>query len=357
MQHEKLHRSDIETRLYEGHELDQHLPRLQQFVNEQGQLTPSSRLVWLKILQAGLKQRPYLLEAVRAGRAVGLLPLMFVESLLFGRFLVGMPYLNSGGVVAVDAAAATALIDRAVALADALRVKHLELRHERGRRHPAFNYEAGGKLHMRLDLPRSADELWSQFDPKVRNQIRKGEKSGLTVAWGGLERVDDFYRVFSRNMRDLGTPVFSRELFRQMLLQFKADAEICLLYRERQPVSGAVLLHGVGVTEVPSASTLRKFNSTNANMLMYWRLLQRAIARGQHTFDFGRSSEGSNTYRFKKQWGAHPEPALWQYYVRSGNVAAMRPDSPRNQRLIQLWKRLPPPLANWLGPPIVRGIP
>jgi serine/alanine adding enzyme len=238
-----------------------------------------------------------------------------------------------------------------------LNVRYLEFRHERKWAHPALTQELTSKVHMRLPLPPNADELWRQFDPKVRNQIRKGQNQSFTVHWGGLELLGDFYAVFSRNMRDLGTPTFGRKLFRSILQTFPGQAELCVVRLAQRPVAGGLLAHGDGVTEVPSASSLRRFNSTNANMFMYWQLLSRAIERGQHTFDFGRSSRESNTYRFKSQWGAQPHPAVWQYYLREGEVNQMRPDSPRYQRLIRAWQRMPLWLSRILGPAIVRGIP
>jgi hypothetical protein len=111
------------------------------------------------------------------------------------------------------------------------------------------------------------------------------------------------------------------------------------------------------VTEVPSASSLRSYNPTCANMLMYWSLLERAVERGQDVFDFGRSTPDSGPYRFKKQWGASPAPAEWQYALRAGGLQAARPDNPRYRRLIALWRRLPVRLTRLLGPAIVRGIP
>jgi lipid II:glycine glycyltransferase (peptidoglycan interpeptide bridge formation enzyme) len=139
--------------------------------------------------------------------------------------------------------------------------------------------------------------------------------------------------------------------------QFPDRAEFCLVKSGQVPVAGALLLHGWGVTEVPSASSLRKYNPSCANMLMYWHLLERAIERRQEIFDFGRSSRDSNTHRFKAQWGAQEAPAHWQYYVRSGGVTDMRPDNPRYQRLIRTWQRLPVWLTRLIGPSIVRGIP
>jgi len=116
-------------------------------------------------------------------------------------------------------------------------------------------------------------------------------------------------------------------------------------------------LHGWGVTEVPTASSLKEYNPTNVNMLMYWHLLQRAVERHQQVFDFGRSTTDGNTFKFKKQWGAEPEPATWQYRVNRGEVGEMRPENPRFKRAIEIWQKLPLTLTRTIGPRIVRGIP
>ncbi len=180
---------------------------------------------------------------------------------------------------------------------------------------------------MRLSLPATDEELDKSFKSKLRSQIKKSGEYQLSVEWGGRSLLRDFYRVFARNMRDLGTPVFSSELFGQILDRFGGDAELCIVRRGGEPIAGGIIVHQFGVTEVPSASSLREHNVTNANMWMYRQLLRRAIERSSHTFDFGRSSEGSGTYKFKAQWNATPYPAVWQYYVRKGSAEDMRPDS------------------------------
>jgi FemAB-related protein (PEP-CTERM system-associated) len=314
---------------------------------------------WLDILQAGLGHEFYVIEAVSEGRTIGYLPLSLVESLLFGRYLVSLPYLNSNGALSESPEVRTALVARAIDLAEELpNIKHLELRHEQPVTHPRLNGELRSKVHMRLPLPATADSLWKSFDPKVRNQIRTGEKSDLTVRWGTCDLLDPFYDVLSQNMRDLGTPVYAKAFFETILRTFPGDAELCLVQTgDGRPVAAALLLHGPGVTEVPTASSLREFNASCANMLMYRQLLDRAIERRQSIFDFGRSTTDGPTYKFKKQWGAVAHPAVWQYASKSGSVGEMRPDNPRYRRLIDLWKKLPVPLTQKLGPRIVRGIP
>ncbi len=352
---------DAKTRVvvHERCGLEECLPRLSAYIAGTGRTALSRDPSWLLVLAEGLGHEPYCLEAVdtESGQTRGVLPLAFVHSFLFGRFLVSLPYLNTGGVVADDERTAAALIDRAVNLAAKRKARHLELRHEQPVSHPAMNHKLTTKVHMRLPLPASPGALWEGFDPKVRNQIRKGQKQSLTVSWGGEEILGEFYGVLCRNMRDLGTPVFGQGLFRSILRRFPGRAELCVTRLEGRPVAAAMLLHGQGVTEVPSASSLREFNATNANMLMYWNLLERAIERGQAVFDFGRSSAESNTYRFKKQWGALPEPAEWQYQIRSGGAGEMRPENAKFQLMIRVWQRLPVALTRVIGPPIVRGIP
>jgi FemAB-related protein (PEP-CTERM system-associated) len=334
------------------------LPALTQFVRASAPLVPLSKHpAWLTVFQHTFRHEVYAIEATAGGRTYGFLPLAHVSSLLFGKFLVSLPYLNTNGVVAESADVQAQLVSRAITLSDELNVRYLELRHEKPVDHPDLNAALSSKVHMRLALPKYADALWKSFDPKVRNQVRKGEKQNFTVSWGGMDLLDGFYAVLSENMRDLGTPVYGKGLFREILAAFPGDAEICLVRDGEKPVATALLLHGWGVTEVPTASSLKAYNPSCVNVMMYWRLLERAVQRGQQQFDFGRSTTDGPTFKFKKQWGAMPHPATWQYALKEGTATDMRPDNPRYQRAIRLWQRLPVRLTQVLGPAIVRGIP
>jgi FemAB-related protein (PEP-CTERM system-associated) len=296
------------------------------------------------------------------GGVVGYLPLALVTSRLFGRFLVSLPYLNRAGIVAADRAVREELLEAARDLADRFKVQYLELRHHAHTlEHKTISHNRDEKLRMVLDLPGEPDGLWSGYSAKVRNQIRKGDKAGLSIRFGGAKLLDGFYDVFSTNMRDLGTPVYPRGLFASVIMQFNDSAELAVVMHSGRPVAGALLIHGrscgAGSSQVPSASSLRDAKHTNANMWMYHKLLERAVVRGSASFDFGRSSPDSGTYRFKKQWGAVPFPTTWQYYLRYGDVGAVRPDNPKYQRRIAAWQRLPVWVTRLVGPRIVRGIP
>jgi serine/alanine adding enzyme len=312
---------------------------------------------WLQVLRTGLQHCPYAVVAKRGEALVGLLPLALVKSFLFGRYLVSLPYINAAGVVAESPEVAEQLITAAAELADRLQVRYLELRQEREMQHARLTQTNASKVLMRMALPATVEELWNGFKSKLRSQIKSGQKNDFTVAWGGVELLPEFYAVFSHNMRDLGTPVYSARLFAAILEAFPGAAELCVLRLKNQAVAGALLIHYPTMTEVPSASALRAFNATNANMVMYWHLLSRAVERGQTMFDFGRSTQEGSTYKFKQQWGAAPHPSVWQYYLRHGSIGDLRPGNAKFSLAIRVWQRLPVPLTRLIGPMIVRGIP
>ena len=347
-----------EVRLYQEGAVGALLPRLERFFLRAGPVAELSRHPgWLGVLERGLGHVPYCLEASENEQTRGFLALAYVDSFVFGRYLVSLPYLNYGGVQADDEKVSRALIDGAVQLGDRLKVRRLELRHEQPIPHAKLGHSRTDKVQMRLDLPGSVGQLEKGLGGKVRNQVKKGRNNGLNVVWGGQELLADFYSVFAENMRDLGTPVYPRRLFASVLEQFPERAELGVVRQGPKAVAAALLLHGWGVTEVPSASSLRAYNPTCANMLMYFHLLARAVERGQDMFDFGRSTPGSGTYKFKEQWGAQPFGAEWQSYLRTGSPDETRPDNPRYRWPIRVWQRLPLWLAGRLGPWIARGIP
>jgi FemAB-related protein (PEP-CTERM system-associated) len=209
-----------------------------------------------------------------------------------------------------------------------------------------------------LDLPVSSDELWQQIDRKIRNQVRKAQKENLTVTTGGADLVDEFYAVFARNMRDLGTPVYSKRLFIATLQQFKDSADITVVRQGERPLAAALALTFRGTRLVPWASSLREFRHLCPNTLLYWTLLTTSVEQGLKVFDFGRSSRGSGTHQFKVQWGAREIPLHWEYVMLTGGAPPNQgPSNPNFAAAIAMWKRLPMWIADTCGPHLARHLP
>ena len=293
--------------------------------------------------------------ARRGARIVGILPTVLLDSWLFGRALISLPFVNYGGVVADDEEAARALLGAAVAAAREHRCRHVELRHI-GRQFTDLPCKQH-KVTMMLPL-QPAPALWDGLDRKVRNQVRKAQKSGLTYRAGGIDLLDQFYAVFARNMRDLGTPVYSRGFFAEILKAFPDRTALHVVSQGATPAAAGLTFQTRSTVEIPWASAVRDFNPLCANPLLYWSLLEGAAARGCTTFDFGRSTPNEGTYRFKAQWGAEPVPLCWEYSLPVGTrLPDTSPANPKFQLAVAIWKKLPLGVANRLGPMIVRAIP
>ena len=84
--------------------------------------------------------------------------------------------------------------------------------------------------------------------------------------------------------------------------------------------------------EIPWASSIRDFNPLCPNHLLYWHAMETAVAEGVDVFDFGRSTPGEGTFKFKEQWGAEPVPLHWEYRLpKGGDVPDQSPKNPKFQ--------------------------
>lgn len=311
---------------------------------------------WRRVFETVFGHDCEYLAARRDGRIVGVLPLVKMRSRLFGRFVVSLPFLNDGGLLTADAGAAAALVSAARDVALDFKASHVELRH-RGRQAPSLPFRQH-KVGMTMALPDSEETLWSSIDRKVRNQVRKAQKSDLEAVSGGAELITEFYAVFSENMRDLGTPVYSPRLFAEIVRQFPERARVFVVRHQGKPVAGSFTLRYRDVLEIPWASSLTAYRQLCPNMLLYWSMMQSAVASGCTTFDFGRSSPDAGTFHFKTQWGAAPEPLHWEYVLLTrAEPPDQGPTNSKFQRAIDAWTRLPLWVTNTVGPHIVRHIP
>jgi FemAB-related protein (PEP-CTERM system-associated) len=307
---------------------------------------------WRTVIERTFGHECLYFMARQNDRVEGVLPLVAIKSRLFGRTMTSLPFLNYGGVLA-DEDAAHALLAAASDAARARGCRHVELRHF-DRQFPGLPYKQH-KVTMRLALQPG---LWDRIDRKVRNQVRKAEKSQLTLLRGGAELLSDFYTVFARNMRDLGTPVYSRRLFEEVLQAFPDRARILSVKLNGAPVAAGLTYRTGALVEVPWASSIRDYNNLCPNHLLYWGAIEAAVAEGCTTFDFGRSTPDEGTYKFKEQWGASPVPLHWEYrLLHDGGLPDQSPKNPRFRMMIEMWKRCPVWLTNAIGPHIVRSIP
>jgi FemAB-related protein (PEP-CTERM system-associated) len=330
--------------------------RWDRFVSSRPDATIYHRSQWAGVFTKAFGHETRYLAATDGNDIVGVLPLVVFKSRLFSRCLVSLPFLNYGGVVAATQEVERALLDSAIGEARGAGATYVELRHTRQRfvDLPSKSH----KVAMVLPLASTADQQFSQLDRKVRNQVRKAQKSGISMTTGGLELLDGFYDVFATNMRDLGTPVYTKAFFREVLTAFPDDARVFCATLGNQTVAASIVLRDRDRMEVPWASALAQFNNLAPNMLLYWEMLRTAVELGCTHFDFGRCTPDAGTYRFKAQWGAVPHGLCWEYWLANGqSLPNLSPDNARFATAISMWRKLPVNVTKIVGPWIVRNIP
>ncbi|MCA9734222.1 MAG: FemAB family PEP-CTERM system-associated protein [Deferribacteres bacterium] len=309
-----------------------------------------------QLIQETFGHETFYLQALEAGEVCGVLPLVHMKNRIFGNFIISVPFFNYGGVCASNASVRNELLEEAIAITRKQQASHLELRHVD--RHFENLPGKSHKVAMILDLPETEELLWESFKSKLRSQIRKPEKEGLTIRIGKEELLEDYYKIFSVNMRDLGTPVYSIKLFANMLRYFPQNAWIVAAYKENVAVAAGFVLGFGDTMEIPWASSLREYNRLAGNMMMYWHSLKLAIDQGYKKFDFGRSTPNEGTYKFKAQWGAEPLPLNWEYWLADGDqMPDISPNNAKYQAAIKIWQKIPLPITKFLGPAIVKNIP
>lgn len=327
------------------------------FVTSHQDSTNYHQYGWRKVVEKSFGHRTMYLAATNHHNEIcGVLPFVQMKSRLFGSFMVSLPFFNYGGMLISEGSAASVLLDTSRNMLSGSGVDHIEFRNR-----TMFDEVMATKQHkvtLILDLKKNSEEQWTSFDVKVRNQVRKAEKNGLQTIMGRLDLLDGFYEVFCRNMRDLGTPVYGRDFFRNVLDEFPDTTRILSVTCEGKTIASALLTWYKDTLEVPWASSNRDFRQLCPNNLLYWEAIRFAIGIGVRMFDFGRSTPGEGTFNFKKQWGARPVQLYWQYLLRVGDaLPEVGPKNPKFRLAIQAWQRMPLMVANILGPHIVRCIP
>lgn len=302
---------------------------------------------------------------------VGVLPLVHLNHVIFGNHLISMPYLDGGGILASSVRAERRLLRESLTLGENVGASAIELRHEQPLRCrddlDTQCSESSGRLlkatatsdkvRMLLPLLQSYEQLMKSLKSKVRSQIRKPLKEGLKCKVGGVDLVDDFYRVFVANMRDLGSPVHSVNLMRNVVKDFGDQTRVFVVYGGKEPVASSVVVGFKGLLGNPWASSLRKYTALSPNMLLYSCMLQFGCEHGYHVFDFGRSSPTEGTYKFKQQWGALPARLYWYYISLDANRMELGSlEKKRFERAIRYWKMLPLPVTRIIGPSIRKYI-
>ncbi len=329
----------------------------QQFVKSSANTNFYQLLGWKTVFESVFGFKPYYSLAFNDnGEVEGILPMFLMNDIFRRKYLVSNPFSNFAGVSANSTQAEYALLESARKTAHQTRAHYIEFRQLK----KVLAVDLPSKssfVTLMLQLPDDADIIWKNISSRNRNKIRKAEKSGLTVDFG-MQYLDEFYRVYSKNLRYLGTPNFPSKMFESIVAAFPEQVELLVLKLNDKLVSGMFLFKFRDMISEPWVASLREYNRIYVNNYLYWEAIKYACKLGLKVFDFGRSTIDTGTYNFKKQWGAEPVQLEYQYYLhRANSIPVVDAKNNKYQRIIDIWKNLPLPFTNFVGPRVVQYLP
>ncbi|MBT5073449.1 MAG: FemAB family PEP-CTERM system-associated protein [Kordiimonadaceae bacterium] len=311
---------------------------------------------WGRSVHKSMKHDLYYLYAQREGNICGILPLVHIKSKLFGNSLVSVAFSVGGGPLYDDLEILNMLDAEAIKIADNLGVDVMEYRQVK-KCHDDWPEKSQTYSTFRKTLSADNEENMLAIPRKQRAMVRKGIKFGLTYQID--EDVDRLYTLYSTSVRNLGTPVFPKSLFKELKAEFKDDCEILTVLSPDGEAISSVMSFYFKEEIVPyyggGGLSARRYA---ANDFMYWSVMEHAVSeRSVKLFDFGRSKNGTGAYSFKKNWGFEPTALEYEYYLREGDdIPEINPLNPKYQVMIKIWRKLPLPIANLIGPMIAKSL-
>ena len=332
--------------------------RIGAFVHDHPEGTPFHLPAWSVAVARGCGQRThYLVAEGGKGQLVGVMPLTEVHSPLFGRVLVSAGFGVGGGILADTPAAVSELAEAAWALAGKLSCTSVEVR---GGPRPGPEWQVDDTTYQGFVRPLAEDddaELLA-IPRKQRAEVRRALGFDLEISTGcNADDIADHYAVYAESVRNLGTPVFPRALFSEVLKEFGKSADVLMVRHRGVAVSSVLSLYWNGTVFPYWGGGRTQARALRANDRMYFALMGHARARGCKRFDFGRSKAGTGAAAFKKNWGFEPEPLTYYGRVADGGSARdANPLNPKYRLQVALWSKLPLAVANRIGPWIARGL-
>ena len=309
---------------------------------------------WARVIVRAFGHRPHYTLAERDGSIVGILPLAQVKTRLFGNTLISVPFCVYGGIVAVDAETRTALEAHAADLMGKTGAAAVEMRY----REPVDNdWLAGPDLYVTFRKPIEADndKNMKAIPRKQRAMVRKGIQNGLSSVCD--QDVDVLHRIYAESVRNLGTPVFAKKYFRILAEEFEECLDVVTILDGDAAIASVMNFYFRDEVLPYYGGGTFAARGRAGNDFMYWEVMRRAADKGCRMFDFGRSKIGTGAFAFKHNWGFEPAPLHYRFKLRPGAaIPDHNPMNPKYRLFIKAWKRLPIPVANAIGPHIVRGI-
>ncbi|NIA29604.1 MAG: FemAB family PEP-CTERM system-associated protein [Actinobacteria bacterium] len=327
------------------------------FIDSRENGTVLHKSIWKRIIEETFHYKSCYFLTEDEGEIKAVLPLFHIKSHFAGNSLISSPFAVYGGVLAENKEAERAILASVRKFSHEINADYVELRQLDSLDDEQLQTRDSLYCTFKKPLLPTFDENFANLPKEARRMVRKGIKNGLTATFD-INRLDEFYNIYAASVRHLGTPVFSKKLFKNCVEEFQDNVDLLIISQNNKPIAGVLSFYYRDTVLPYYGGSLPEARAASPNNFMYWSLMERARERGAKYFDFGRSKIGTGAAKFKQHMGFEPAALPYQYYMKNGNdLPDNNPMNPKFKFAINLWKRLPLGLTKWVGPSIVKHFP
>ncbi len=318
--------------------------------------TPYHLYEWGEICRAVGNEPIYLKDG-------GVLPLVFIKSLIFGNRLVSMPLADHGGPLSEERYTMQ-LLGESIKSAESKGVDYIELR-DISQNQKSLYESAGFKcrqnyITFELDLNKTNTELLSVMRKNLRTEIHKLEREQELqfVELKSVNEIEDFYKLYLETMKRHGSPQLSIKFFYKMkeLLELLGAVKVFFAVYEGKKVAAFVVISFNKKIYHWSSVVDNDYRILDPQTFLMWELISWARSYGYTILDLGRTRRGGNIYFAKSAWGASERDLVDAFYFFGREHKPADPEDKFYKLASRVWRVLPFFVTNFLGPKIAPKI-
>lgn len=159
-----------------------------------------------------------------------------------------------------------------------------------------------------IDLDLGLDKIWSGFQTRARNMVRKAEKGGVVVR--SIQPTENdvahYYAMLTETFQRQGKRPPHPLAFFRSICRYLAPAgllQFMVAEKEQRVVAGALFLrHGERMVYLSGTSTAEGARLA-ANSLIQWSAIQAAAGNGVVEYDLGGAGVHAAIDKFKESFG------------------------------------------------------
>ena len=306
---------------------------------------------WKNVIEKVYGHKSYYLLAEEEGILKGILPLFIVDNKL-----ISLPFAPYGGVCSDYEHIKELLISKAKELIEKENMRYLEIRDLQN----TYDLVARDNKYFTFHIPleRDENEVWNKTAKGERRATKKAIKHNLNV-FMGTEYLPEFYDLYSRRNRELGSPIHSYKFFKTIINEFP-DTTAVQIVKHKEKCIGTKFLFFYKDTIISGwAASDTRYRSYSPNNILTWEIIKYGCNNNYTLFDFGRSEKESGTYEFKRKWGgAIVKNISYQYYLYdSKNMPDTSKTNDKRIMFSKCWKKVPLKLTVLVGPSLRKHFP